>query len=79
MRRQYDDLDSEPVEDAIAGQAMTGYDLNFYCLDLTNTAQIRAFRRGETSLLLIWQAEDRDFDGFVPVFRAITTSLIQPR
>ncbi|HEV3416920.1 MAG TPA: hypothetical protein VG056_08915 [Pirellulales bacterium] len=76
MRAEYDELDAEAINDSIAAQALAGYDLNFYCLDLTNTAQIRAFSRGAKTYLLIWQAEDRDFDLVLPVFRAITTSLI---
>jgi hypothetical protein len=77
MQEEYDELDCEEVDDAIAGQPLTAYDLNFYCLDLTNTAQIRAFRRDGRTFLLIWQAEDREFDLIAPVFRAITTSLIE--
>lgn len=79
MREEYDDLDSEDVEDQIAGQELSGFDLNFYCLDLTNTAQIRAFQRGAKTYLMIWQAEDREFDMFAPIFRAIATSLIENR
>jgi hypothetical protein len=79
MREEYDELDCETVTDSIAGQELTAYDLNFYCLDLTNTAQIRAYRRGERSFLLIWQAEDREFDLFAPIFRAIATSLIEAK
>ena len=71
----YDDLDSEPVEESIAGQATVGFDVNFYCLDLTNTAQIRALHRGRTYLILC-QAEDREYEKVSPVFRAMTTSLL---
>jgi hypothetical protein len=79
MCEEYDDLDSEEVEDSIAGQELSGFDLNFYCLDLTNTAQIRAFQRGAKTYLMIWQAEDREFDMIAPIFRAIATSLIEHR
>ena len=37
---EYTDVDTEPAQETIAGQELVGYDLNFYCLDLTNTAQI---------------------------------------
>ncbi len=46
MRREYDELDSEPASEEIDGVPLTGYDLNFYCLDLTNTARIRTFSAG---------------------------------
>jgi hypothetical protein len=77
MQAEYDELDCEQVTDSIAGQRLTAYDLNFYCLDLTNTAHIRAFRRDDRTFLLMWQAEDREFDFIAPIFRAITTSLIE--
>jgi hypothetical protein len=79
MREEYDELDSEEIEDSIAGQELRGFDLNFYCLDLTNTAHIRAFQRGAKTYLMIWQAEDREFDAIAPIFRAIATSLIKHR
>ena len=73
---EYADLDSEPADETVAGQQLIGYDVNFYCLDLTNTAQIRACRRDSRTLLLLWQAEDREFDEVSNIFRAITTSLL---
>ncbi len=77
MRDEYDELDSEDVSDSIAGQKLAGCDMNFYCLDLTNTAQVRAFGRGRKTYLMLWQAEDREFEIVVPIFRAIATSLIR--
>jgi hypothetical protein len=75
----YTDIDTEAVEETIGGHELVGYNLNFYCLDLTNTAQIRACRHGDRTLLIIWQAEDREFDEVSKVFRAITTSLLYER
>ena len=75
---EYEDLDTEPAEETVAGQKLVGYDVNFYCLDLTSTAQIRACRRDGRTFLLLWQAEDREFDEVANVFRAITTSLLYP-
>ena len=72
----YDDLDCEPVEETIAGQETVGFDVKFYCLDLTNSAQIRAIHRDGRSYLILCQAEDREFDQIAPVFRAMTTSLL---
>jgi len=72
----YDELDCEPVAETIAGQETVGFDVNFYCLDLTNTAQIRAIESGGRSYLLLCQAEDREFEQIGSVFRAMTTSLL---
>ena len=78
VKKEYEDFESEPVSEEIAGNPVTGYDLNFYCLDLTNTALVRGFRTDSASCVVLCQAEDRDFKKVEPVFRAITTSLFSP-
>ena len=77
LKLEYDNLDVEPVVDVFSAQEMVGYDINFYCLDLVNTAKIRGFQTTEATYTMLWQAEDREFDQVLPVFEAITTSLIQ--
>jgi len=77
IKREYDELDSEPASEKIGAHELAGYDLNFYCLDLTNTAWIRGFRTAKSTLLVICQAEDREFDQVADVFRAITASLLR--
>jgi hypothetical protein len=75
MRQEYDELDAEPVEETCGRQALVGFDINFYCLDLTNTALIRAFRTAQGAYLVLCQADDREFQEVEAVFRAITRSL----
>ena len=77
MSEEYDELDYEEAREQVAGTDMVGYDLNFYCLDLTNTAWIRACRGAAGTYLVICQAEDREFAQMAPVFRAITASLLK--
>jgi hypothetical protein len=77
MREVYQQLDAEMVTDEIAGQKLSGYDLNFYCLDLTNTALVRGTRSGDANLVVFCQAEDREFEQVQPIFRAMTTSLLR--
>jgi hypothetical protein len=76
MRSEYRDLDSEAVRDSVAGRRLEGWDLNFYCLDLTNTAQVRAIETPTTTYLLIAQAEDREWERVAPVFAAMTASFV---
>jgi len=76
IKREYDELDSEAASESIGDVELVGYDVNFYCLDLTNTALIRAGRTSRGTYLVICQAEDREFDQISPVFRAMTTSLL---
>jgi hypothetical protein len=76
MRKDYQDLDSEPTADEVAGHRLTGLDMNFYCLDLTNTAQVRTLETPDAIYLFICQAEDREWERVSPVFAAITTSFV---
>lgn len=77
MRSEYRDLDSEVAVDEVAGRALAGFDLNFYCLDLTNTAQVRSFATPDATYVLFCQAEDREWDQIAHVFAAMTMSFVQ--
>jgi hypothetical protein len=77
VKQEYEEFESEPVQEEVAGKLLAGYDLNFYCLDLTNSALIRGFRTDAASCVILCQAEDREFREVEPVFRAITASLLR--
>jgi len=76
MRQEYDNLDAEPVTETVAGRELVGYDLNFYCLDLTNTARVRGVATAAATYIIHCQAEDREYRTAGEVFRAITASLL---
>ena len=76
MREEYRDLDAEPGVDEIAGHVLPGYDMNFYCLDLTNTARVRTLATPQVIYLIFCQAEDREWDRIAPVFAAMTATLV---
>ncbi len=76
MRQEYQELDSEAAETVAAGRALPGYDMNFYCLDLTNTAQVRTLETPTAIYLLFCQAEDREWERVAPVFAAMTASFV---
>jgi hypothetical protein len=78
MNQEYDEVDAEPFHDVVHGREIHGSDLNFYCLDMTSTAQIRAFATSHGTYLVLCQADDRDFERVGPVFEAITGSLLNP-
>src|SRR5438552_10690404 len=44
MRDEYEDLDAEPAEESLYGHHLTGYNLNLFYLDLTNTTHIRGVK-----------------------------------
>ena len=77
MRQQYDDLDADEVHETVAGQDLVGYDMNFYCLDLTNTAQVRSYNTPDAAYVIFCQADDREFAEIEEIFRAITISLLR--
>ena len=76
MREEYEGLEVVKIEKVVAGHELVGYDLNFYCLDLTNTAQVRSLQITHTTYTIFCQAEDREFERIGRVFEAMTTSLL---
>ncbi len=77
FKSEYDDCDATPLHETLAGRAVDGYEVNFFCLDLTSTAIVQGFRTRRATCLVICQAEDRDLRSLGPVFQAITTSLLK--
>ncbi len=76
MKQTYEGLEAEPAEEIVAGRRLAGYDLAFYCLDLTNTARVRSLHVGHTSYAVYCQGEDREFERIEKVFQAMTISLL---
>jgi hypothetical protein len=76
MGEEYSDLEAEPATELIGEFAATGYDMSFYCMDLLVSARLRALRTDMGAMVLLFQAEDRDFERLEPVFRAINLSLL---
>ncbi len=76
MQEEYDELDSETVEQQIGHHRVRGYDMNFYCLDLTSTARVRCVEMPQSTLLIFYQAEDREMQRIEPIFEAMTASLL---
>jgi hypothetical protein len=79
MHQEYDELEHEPFHDVVGGHEVLGSDLNFYCLDLTNTAWLRSYATDEATYLVLCQADDREFEQVAVVFEAILQSLLNPK
>ncbi|MBI81705.1 MAG: hypothetical protein CMJ81_00780 [Planctomycetaceae bacterium] len=77
VEREYQEsfFESIKAEDEIAGCSAVGYDINFFYFDLLVTAKLRVFRMGRFNCIVLYQAEDRDFEELNRVFQAITLSL----
>lgn len=77
IQETYPAVDVDQVSEEIAGHELVGYDACFFQFDLTNTAQIRTVRAHHAIWLIYCQGEDREFDSLLPVFQAMTLSLLQ--
>ena len=78
MHEEYDEIDEEAYHDVIAGREVFGVDLNFYCLDLTNTAWLRSYATDEGTYLVLCQGDDREFERVAGVFDGMLQSLLNP-
>ena len=78
MREEYEDLEATVYATQFADVAASRYEIYFYHLDLLIHFRIMTAPLGEQVALLLWQAEDREFDEVDPVFRAMATTLLNP-
>lgn len=76
LNEQYQSLESHPVEETCVDRLLYGFDSHFFCLDLLVTNRMRTVTGQESRILLVCQAESREFEKLEPVFLAITTSLL---
>ncbi len=58
MREEYPDLDSVPVVETLAEHRATGYDVEFFTLDVSNAACIRCFDTPRRTVLVFGQWSD---------------------
>jgi hypothetical protein len=75
LRHEYPPLDVSEVKERVGRWDAVGHDVAFFCLDLTNTGGIRAFRVDARSVLLLFQANDTEWEQVKLVFRAMAESL----
>ena len=75
MREEYPGLDSSPVLESINGQATIGHDIEFFALDMTNSASIRCFRTPRRTVLLFGQWSDAGAEATSGDIRRIFLSL----
>jgi len=76
MQAEYKDVESEPLAEDIGPWPVVGYSLNFFCLDLLIAFQVRCLCVKEHTYVLIYEAEDQEFDRQQLVFEAMTRSLL---
>ncbi len=80
LRAEYPGMETELSTESgqsVEGRPMLAYNVNFICLDLTNTCWLRGFETHDATYLLLCQAEDREFAQVAPVFQAMLASLLR--
>lgn len=58
MREEYPALSSTPVIESLRDHAVTGHDVEFFSLDIANSACIRSFRTAHRTVLIFGQWSD---------------------
>ena len=77
LRSLYQEIEAEPASVEVDDRRIEGFDVNFYCLDFTNTCWLRGFETTDASYLLLCQAEDSEFQKTAPVFLAMLASMLR--
>jgi hypothetical protein len=76
FREEYDEIDIYPVSANLCRQKNLARDVEFVCLDLLNSAFLRAFRTARFTALVLYQGTDHELeDETQPLLEAISNSL----
>ncbi|RMG41925.1 MAG: hypothetical protein D6725_00605 [Planctomycetota bacterium] len=76
FRDEFSELDEYDVAaDTIGGHRAIGKDLEFFCLELLNSASLRVFQTEHYTVLLWWQGTDTELESTRSILEAITDSL----
>ena len=75
FKDEYPDLDAYVTDDELLSQPTLGYDIEFFCLELVNTARLRTFLAREFTVLVLSQADDTELEISDPLFAEMSGSL----
>jgi hypothetical protein len=74
-RESYDDFDVYPVASRIAGCESVGRNVDFFCMELVNSAWLRAFRTGRFTVLVLAQSGPDEQRAAKRAFEGVCDSL----
>lgn len=72
---EYEELDIYNSEASICDRRSVARDVEFVCLELVNSAFLRAFRLGERSALVLYQGTDHELEETLEILEGISSSL----
>ncbi len=75
FREEYDELDFYPAKARLCRRPTLARDIEFVCLELLNSAWARVFRGPRATVLVLYQANDREIEENGSVLEAMTRSL----
>jgi hypothetical protein len=75
MREEYPDLDAFPANEILQQNRAIGHDVEFFSLDIANSASIRSFRTPRRTVLVFGQWSDLGEDDLGEVVRGVFSSL----
>jgi hypothetical protein len=58
LREEYPELEDDPFEEVVGERLVSGYEVQFFALDLSNTARIRSFRTPDRTISIYGQWAD---------------------
>jgi len=75
MREEYPDLEAAPVIEPLREHVATGHDVDFFSLDVANSARIRCFRTPRRTILIFGQWSDLGEDDLPEKVRGVFRSI----
>jgi len=75
FREMYDDMEVQEPVVLVQGIPVVAREIDFVCMELVSTASLIVFHTATQSVLVIFQAEDREMERVRPLMEAITQSL----
>lgn len=74
-REEYHEIDIYPVDAMLCHRSNVARDLEFVCLELINSAYLRAFRTGRFTALILYQGTDAELEASKHILEEISASL----
>lgn len=75
FRNEYEECDIYPTESVVCHRTSVARDLEFVCLELVNSAFLRAFETSQFTALVLYQGTDTELQESKEMLEEITASL----
>jgi len=76
FQEEYDEIDIYPSAAKLCERRTIAHDLQFVCMDLINSAFLRAFETDRFTALVLFQATDNELDKTLPLLERLCRSMV---